>query len=266
MRLPWLLVLVVLCLSPAAVAAPEDFRAPRHGVYVIAHRGAHVGIPENTAASARKAIELGADFIEIDVRTTNDGKIAVVHNATVDDYTGDAKGRVKDFTLEELKALDIGTRVGPQWKDERIPTFEELLDICQGKIGVYLDVKDARIEDLLPPIRARGMARDVVWYAGPGYLAKLKEACPECIPMPDPGMEKMLPKVIERFQPEVVAAVWEHFSASFVDTCHAAGALVFVDEDNEESWAPALEWGADGIQTDDPEGLIAFLRARTATP
>jgi glycerophosphoryl diester phosphodiesterase len=155
-----LVLLLLLCLSPAAVAAPDEFRAPKHGVYVIAHRGAHVGIPENTAAAARKAIELGADFIEIDVRTTKDGKIAVVHNATVDAYTENAKGRVKDFTLDELKALDIGTRVGPQWKEERIPTFEELLDICQGKIGVYLDVKDARIEDLLPPHpRARHGAR-----------------------------------------------------------------------------------------------------------
>jgi hypothetical protein len=79
-------------------------------------------------------------------------------------------------------------------------------------------------------------------------------------------MEKMLRKVIERFKPAVVAAVWEHFSKDFADACHAAGALVFVDEDNSESWAPALEWGADGIQTDDPEGLIAFLRARAATP
>ncbi|MBI1318743.1 MAG: glycerophosphodiester phosphodiesterase [Candidatus Hydrogenedens sp.] len=247
--------------------AAEGLRPPNHGVYVIAHRGAHIGIPENTLAAARKAIELGADFVEIDVRTTKDGKLVLMHNGMVDAYTnGAVTGPVKDFTLEEIKALDIGSRVGPEWKDERVPTYEEMLDVCKGKIGIYLDVKDATVEDLLPPIVERGMQRDVVWYGGPALHTRVQKACPECFPMPDPGPEKFLPKLIERFKPQVIAAVWDEYTESFVATCHAAGALVFVDEDDATSWEPALAWGSDGIQTDDPEGLIDFLKARKAAP
>ncbi|MBN2307888.1 MAG: hypothetical protein JXR94_02890, partial [Candidatus Hydrogenedentes bacterium] len=66
--------------------APPPLKPPKHGVYVVAHRGAHEGIPENTLAAYRQAIELGVDFVEIDLRLTRDGEYVSVHNSTVDDY------------------------------------------------------------------------------------------------------------------------------------------------------------------------------------
>jgi len=239
-------------------------KPPRHGgVYVVAHRGAHQGIPENTLAAYRKAIELGVDFVEIDVRTTKDGHFVSVHNDTVDAYCTDGTtGRVRDFTLAELKALDIGSRVGPEWADERIPTFEEILGVCKGRCGIYLDLKDADIEPLIERIRAGGMERDVLWYAWPGKLLQLQRLCPECIPMPDPGPEANLPKIIETLQPRVVASVWRHYSRRFVQTCHDAGAIVIVDESDPSCWADALAWGSDGVQTDYPGEFIAYIEAR----
>ena len=64
--------------------SPAGLKPPKHdGVYVVAHRGAHEGIPENTLPAYQKAIDLGADFVEIDVRTTKDGKFTVEFSATV---------------------------------------------------------------------------------------------------------------------------------------------------------------------------------------
>ena len=120
----------------------DCFPKPKNGdTYVIAHRGTHNGIPENTLAAYEKAIELGCDFVEIDVRKTKDWRIVSVHNSTIDAYVNNASGKVSDFTLAELKALDIGKRVGPEWENERIPTFEEILRLCKGQIGIYLDLK-----------------------------------------------------------------------------------------------------------------------------
>ena len=253
----------------AAAEVPSNSidRLPNHGgVYVVAHRGAHDGIPENTLAAYRKAIELGCDFVEIDVRTTKDGKLVSVHNDTVDAYCVDGTtGRIRDFTLAQLRSLDIGSRVGEEWAGERIPTLDEILATCKGKIGVYLDLKDGDVEDILPVIRVHGMERDVLWYAGPRQLDRVADACPECVPMPDPGLEKRLPQLIERHRPSVIAAVWRHFSPTFVETCHANGAYVIVDEDTPDCWADALAWGADGIQTDHPEALIAFLNEHGAS-
>lgn len=256
-------ILALLFVVTVARAADLPIPPPKHGsVYVVAHRGAHEGIPENTLAAYQKAIDLGADFVEIDVRMTKDGKFVSVHNGTIDSYAPGHTGRVFEMTLDELRALDIGSRVGPEWAGTKIPTFEEILDLCKGKIGIYLDLKSAPIPPLVEAIKARGMEHSVIWYVGGPQLKELKEVCPECIPMPDPGPEENLAKLLADEKPRAVASVWEYYSKSFLDACHKAGAIVIVDESDPTCWEQALAWGTDGIQTDHPADLIKLLDAR----
>ncbi|MBI2424127.1 MAG: glycerophosphodiester phosphodiesterase family protein [Candidatus Hydrogenedentes bacterium] len=260
--------LILLALAMCLPALGGVLPAPKHGgVYVMAHRGAHVGIPENTLAAYQKAIDLGADYVEIDLRTTKDGELVSVHNADVDHYTqGAVKGKVRDHTLAELKAMDIGSRVGAEWANERIPTFDEILTLCKGKIGIYLDFKDAGVTQTLGVIRKHQMEKDILWYASFKALEQVQAECAECIIMPDPGPAKNLPKLFERFPGvPVVASVWKFYSQEFLKQCQDAGAAVIVDESDPSCWADALTWGTDGIQTDDPEGLIRFLDAQGAT-
>lgn len=251
-----------------AVIRETGLRAPRNGgVYVVAHRGAHDGPPENTLAAYQRAIDLGCDFVEIDVRATKDGHLISIHNATVDAYTRNAIGAVRNFTLAELKALDIGSRVAPEWANERIPTVEEILTLCSGRIGVYLDVKEpAVIPALLAFVREHGMARDALWYAGvPQQLAVQKE-CSECLLMPDPGPGENLESILGSFEtkPRIIASVMRFCSESFMETAHARGAIVITDESSPDDWPKMLEWGMDGIQTDHPAELIQFLKGPRA--
>lgn len=251
-----------------SAAGTNYYRPPNNGNrYVIAHRGAHKGIPENTLAAYQRAIDLGADFVEIDVRTTEDGEFVSIHNRTVDAYTTDGTtGNVRDFTLAQLKALDIGSRVDPQWKQERVPTFEEILTLCKDRIGIYLDLKDAPVDALAERIQAHNMQHQVIWCVSPRRVSEIRASCPDCIPMPDPDSEATLSQMLQETTPRIVAPVWSEFSATFSEPCHQAGALVFVDEATSDraNWQQALDWGADGIQTDDPEALIAFLRQRVS--
>jgi glycerophosphoryl diester phosphodiesterase len=243
--------------------------APKNGrTYIIAHRGAHQGIPENSLPAYQKAIELGCDFVEIDVRTTLDRQFVSVHNSTIDAYVEGKTGKVKDMTLAALKALDIGAKVGEQWKNTRIPTFEEILSLCQGKIGIYLDLKDADPEMLLPLIRKYQMEEDIVWFIyGSDHknISKVQDNCLNCFPMPDPGKERNLKRVLKKYQPKVVASGMRHCSLSFSDKVHKKEALLFVDEsknslqDLEAEWKKMIDWGIDGIQTDQPKELIRFL-------
>ncbi len=239
--------------------------APKHGVYVVAHRGAHEGIPENTLAAYRRAIELGCDFVEVDVRRTKDSCLVSVHNAIVDAYTQDAKGRVRDFTLAELQSLDIGSRVGPEWREERIPSMDDVFELCAGTIGLYLDVKEPdTIPDLLELVRKHGMEHSVLWYTGVPQQRMVQQTCPECVPMPDPGPEKNLAGLFAALDlaPRVIASVMKHCSTSFVATAHMNGAIVITDEGTRDDWPVMLAWGVDGIQTDHPAELIAYLRSR----
>jgi glycerophosphoryl diester phosphodiesterase len=168
-------------------------------------------------------------------------------------------GLVSEMTLKQLKQLDIGSRIGPQWRGERIPTFEEILKLCQGKVGICLDLKDASVDKVVSMINKYGMARHFLWYADFDELERVAELCPDCILMPDPGLEENLPEVIERFKPSVVASVWPYYSRSFAEKCHRAGAIVIVDENDPSCWQNALEWNTDGIQTNWPAQLISLL-------
>jgi len=265
-------VLFALLLSGLSVAAQSDpwrtlsIQPPKNGwFYVIAHRGAHVGIPENSLPAYEKAIELGADFVEVDIRTTKDGHFVSIHNRTVDAYTTAVQGEVSGFTLAELKAIDIGSRVGPEWREERIPTFEEILKRVRGRCGIYLDIKDAPIPALADLLMKYDMVRDTVWCLSPARVPALRAACPDCVEMADPGKETNIARVMKDYQPRMLAPVWRDFSPTYASRTAGTDITIFVDEADETSWEKALAWGAHGIQTDDPEGLISFLAAQKRT-
>ena len=110
----------------------------------IAHRGASGKNPENTLLSFKEALETDPDMIEIDIRCTKDKHVVVIHDATVD-RTTNGKGKVKDYTLEDIQKLDAG-------KGEKIPTLEEVLKYVRGKAQVNIDVKERAA--VLPTIQA----------------------------------------------------------------------------------------------------------------
>lgn len=245
--------------------------APRNGIYVVAHRGAHIGIPENSLAAYKKAIDLGCDYVEIDVRTTKDGKFVSIHNSKVDDYAAGSKGKVSELNLDELRSIDIGIKTGPGWKDTKIPTFEEILELCHNRTGIYLDLKAADVYRLVEIIKRYKMEKDIIWYIPASDVKDindLKNCCQECILMPDPGAEENIKTVVSNFHPCILATDMHQLGERFVNTAHHCNAIVISDEKNgtEAEWMQMLEWKTDGIQTDNPEGLISFLKSRKYPP
>lgn len=240
-------------------------RKPHNEIYVIAHRGAHHGIPENSLPAYQKAIDLGCDFVEIDVRTTKDGKFVSIHDSKIDDYVPGKKGKINEFTFDELRALDIGIRKGPEWKGTRIPSFEEILELCHGKIGIYLDLKSAPVDKLVEIIKRYGMEKDIIWYISASDekdLNELRTDCPECIPMTDPGPKNNIKSVKDKFSACILATDMKLIDGEFVKIAHENNILVMSDdkEGTKDEWQKLLEWKTDGIQTDKPEKLIEFLK------
>ncbi len=247
----------------------DSFPKPKNGnTYVVAHRGAHIGIPENTLAAYQKAIDLGCDFVEIDIRKTKDGRFVSVHNSTIDAYTkGKVTGKVGDFTLAELKKLNIGKRVGPEWENERIPTFEEILELCKGKIGIYLDLKEADVKAQVEIIKRYDMEESIIWYIGGSRINTIKEVImysPKTYPMPDPGPKENIVKIVAEVNPKVIATDMGELSKEYMKIAKSNNVKVIVDEDKgtEEEWDKILSWGTDGIQTDDPQKLIKYLNEK----
>lgn len=246
----------------------RPFPKPKNGnTYVIAHRGVHNRIPENTIAAYQKAIDLGCDFIEIDLRRTKDGRFVSVHNSTVDKYVEGISGKVSDFTLAELKQMNIGKRVNPIRENERIPTFEEILELCKNQIGIYLDLKEPYVTELIKIIKNYEMEESIVWYIPASYMDAIKEVkdnCIKCLPMPDPGAKEYIVQVVKEVHPIIIATDMNELNEEYMKIAHENNVKVFVDDDkgNEVEWNRIIDWGTEGIQTDNPEALIKYLNKK----
>ena len=109
-------------------------------IYVAAHRGWSELYPENTMIAFQKAIELGVDQIETDVRVTSDGQLVCIHDDTLD-RTTNGSGRVCDHTFEQIRALDAGSFKSPEFAGEKIPSFIEFMELVKDHPTLTLDIE-----------------------------------------------------------------------------------------------------------------------------
>lgn len=111
-----------------------------------AHRGASAYAPENTMVAFKKALEMGADGIELDLQETKDKKIVIFHDEIIDKKSN-GKGRIKDYTFEELYNLDFGSWFSNEYKGEHIVLFEDFAKEFLKKDLVFaIELKDIGYE------------------------------------------------------------------------------------------------------------------------
>ena len=218
-------------------------------VLKIGHRGAAGHAPENTLAAVQKGIDLGADFVEIDVRLTSDGVLVALHDAKVD-RTTNGKGRVDTLSLRELKALDAGD-------GERIPTVEEVLRIAKGRTGLMLELKVGGAAD--PLIKAvQNVGIDIpVLYASFLHpeLTAVRAVQPEAALM---VLLERLPRdpaaYALQYRPAYVGLRHDRASRDLVEAFHRAKVLVWVYTANTlDDIQRAISMGVDGVISDFPE-------------
>jgi glycerophosphoryl diester phosphodiesterase len=237
-------------------------------IAAISHRGEHLHHPENTLPAYQAAIDAGADYFEVDVRTTTDGKLVLMHDNRVDRMT-DGKGLVKDMTFAQIRALDAGTKFSPEFAGTRVPTFDEALALAQGKIGVYVDTKVADPQALVDAIVAHNMQDHVVIYGEPALLAAVRKIRPTLKVMPEAENEGTCRQLVKDLQPQVLAFDAADFKPDVIACARDEKARIYVDRmgttDNPAGWQEAIDMGANGIQTDRPAELVEYLRGRNMT-
>lgn len=110
------------------------------GAIIIGHRGASGLAPENTMPAFERALAEGADWVECDVRATKDDRFVLMHDATLDRTTS-GQGRVNQWPLHKIRALDAGSWFQPRFRGEHVPILEEVLDWAKERMGLLLDCK-----------------------------------------------------------------------------------------------------------------------------
>jgi glycerophosphoryl diester phosphodiesterase len=253
---------IVQTKDPVSVRFAEvRSRIPKFPVKISYHRGACRYAPENTIASIEKAAALGADYIEIDIRPTLDGKYVLLHDGTLD-RTTNGKGPIRKMNFEDVRKLSAGAWFGRPFADLRVPALSEGLTAMGKQSHGYLDAKDITPDDLLDVMRKHDLVERSVVYQSSRYLEKLKALDPKV---------RALPPLRRTDQFEQVAAIkpygfdvnWSILSRELIEKSHKAGIKVFSDslaEQHEkiEQYQQAIGWGIDVIQTNHP---LRVLRA-----
>jgi len=250
---------------------------------VIAHRGGRSLGPENTLYIYRKAVELGVDVLEMDVRGTSDGQLIILHDATVA-RTTDATGPVENYTLAELKKLDAAYRWSPdngrsfplRNKGIKIPTLNEVFNAFP-QTRINLEIKDSRssvIQSLCRMIRDHQMTEKVMVASfDADSLKEFREACPR-VATSAGSSEALLFYGIQKlylesaYSPDAQALqVPETFrdlqviNSRFVEAAHARNLPVHAWTVNDiDSMKRLLKLGVDGIMTDYPLRLLELLK------
>lgn len=236
------------------------------GIKVVGHRGNVKFAPENTIPALEKAIELGVDLVEIDIRQTLDSELILMHDATVD-RTTDGTGRVDEFTLAQIQVLDAGSWFSSEFQNIRVPTLREALSVIQGKALPDLDFKAGSPQKLIDILKEEKLLGKVTLYCGDWDL--MEEAlrlAPEgfllrpTVPMGEPG----LPTVLQTFDPPVININWDEFSETLVRKVHLAGKVSFLNamqNDNELIMRLMMETLPDYLQSDHVDVLLPMLRA-----
>ena len=161
---------------------------------IIAHRGASAYAPENTFAAFRRAIEAGADGIELDVRLAKDGVAVVFHDSSLKRVAG-RNDKLAHYTSTELRDLDVGSwfnrqmpdLADPEFKKEKVPTLAETLEFLkdfQGLIYIELKCKEADVESLSNAVcevicGSPMLSRIIVKSFKLNVIPFIKSACPE---------------------------------------------------------------------------------------
>jgi glycerophosphoryl diester phosphodiesterase len=250
---------------------------------VIAHRGGRSLGPENTIYTFKRAVQLGVDVLEMDLQTTGDGALIILHDREVD-RTTNSKGPVHNFTLAEIKELDAAYRWSPENSRSNplrnrgisIPTLEEVFKAFPDT-RMNIEIKNSQvntIQDLCRTIRVNGMSEKVlVACFDAGKLGEFRSVCPEVAtstgasealifywlqwaqmePAYSPSAQAL--QIPEAYGDRLIA------TPRFLEAARARNMRVHVWTVNDmDSMKRLIDLGVDGIMTDYPERLLEILK------
>ena len=236
---------------------------------IIAHRGASGHAPENTLASFRRAVALGATFIETDLHLSRDARFVAIHDDTVN-RTTNGQGTVRDMTLAELRRLDAGTWFGSEFSGERIPTLEEILEFAKkNDVVFYLELKASGAwggeHVLIGALRESGeIARTVVISFDASLLAAARRIEPTLMTglLYDGQIDNPLDKAVE-VGARQLAVKGDLVTPGLLSEARRRDLQVVCWTVNQPAHMRLLmAAGVDGIMSDYPERLVAAINKK----
>jgi len=241
---------------------------------VVAHRGASDSYPENTLAAFEAALRAGSEIVELDVQLTRDRELVVIHDPTLD-RTTEGSGPVGERTLREIRELSAGfpDRFGNRFRDQRVPTFREALDLMRGRAQVLVEIKPESVAGggpdgiearTLAAIDAAGIRREAgITSFHLGALTRCRELAPDVprVPLFKSGTAAEMVAAARGLGAELALPFKGLLSDELLRLAREAGLglAAWVVDDPEELRALA-RFELYGIGTNRPAEMLAVIR------
>ncbi len=238
-------------------------RPPRDHVLCIAHRGASAYAPENSLDAFRRAAEMQADLVEVDIQITSDEQPVIAHDPSLKRVYGVAQN-IRDLTLEHLEAVTHGPGLHP------VPTFEAVAQLCaELKMGLYLDIKEFNREafqSVWQSLNLNGL-KDVAIFGSfrPDWLAEIKAIFPGVKTSILFGSTYVNPvRLAEAIQADYIHPCWENaapephrlLTPEWIQAVRQAKlGIVTWHEERPAEMEALIQLGVDGICSDTPDVL-----------
>ena len=256
---------VILTISALANWLELARRNIVESVKVTAHRGSSARAPENTLSAVRQAITDGADFAEIDVQTTAEGELVVLHDGDLMRMAGDSR-RLRDLTLSQAKELDVGKKFNAEFLGERIPTLDEVIRLSRGRIQLNIELKynwpdPSLAEKVVELLRREAfLSNCVITSLDPAALTEVQRLAPELkvgqIVTASVGNVTRLPG-------QILSVNKRAATRRFIQQARTAGKEVHVWTLNQAGdMLLMIERGANNLITDHPDVAVRVLRER----
>jgi glycerophosphoryl diester phosphodiesterase len=229
---------------------------------IWAHRGASGHAPENTLAAFEKAMAMGADGIECDLRESREGELVVFHDPTIKRLTRQA-GRVVDLSLSELKQLDIGAWFAPDFAGQRVVTVKELLAQVRPLVLLNLEIKAAAPQKIVDLVQEKGIADRVIVSSFDHILLKKLRSLHPTLRIGyliDREPVKKILQEARRLDAVSLHLPSKRATPELIEQAHRERFEVYVYTVNEpDQMKHFIEIGADGLFTNYPDRLASLL-------
>ena len=231
-------------------------------ILMVNHRGANWLAPENTFASAQKAIEHGVAYVEVDVRRSKDGVYYNFHDPTLD-RTTNGSGLFSETESAVIDTLDTGGWFSHEFKGERVPRMDEFMKWIKGKAKIYFDMKEFCFDEFIPMVYEAGFENDCFfWFSTWEQTKEFRERYPELALKVNANSVGALDSLKRMYNPQIIECSVDALSEEFMRTCRNLDMKVmpYVMRIDMEGYRIAIEKKVDMINLDCPEIFSNMLK------
>jgi len=227
---------------------------PNHPIDIVCHRGANKIAPENTLAAARICLDQRFQYVELDVRTTSDGELVVIHDPDLE-RTTNGKGAVADHSLAQIRTLDAGSWFRQGASGHKVPTLFEFLQLASGRSGIYVEVKQADARAIVDVINSCDMLDQCFfWSADIAVLVGLRQIHPEITLMAPRWVFSSVTIAAKVYGAQIVEFDVEQDDLSEISQCRALGvrSMIYSRRSDWDELASYIKYQPDMVNLDYP--------------